>query len=298
VAAAGGNPLLHYIRHGEREGRRPMPHFDAPWYRRAYALGDDPSPLEHFLQHRLSGEVAPCAALFAVSHLQPYRDLAQSGVDPFLQYLAERGESVAAAGPDYTVVEASGLFDSNYYLINGADIEAGGLDPIDHFCRFGWREGRDPNLYFSTAWYRRTNPLVARMEINPLAHYIVTGERAGRRPVVYFDPAWYRETYALPPEEGPLAHFLRHRRSQQFSPTPWFDVGVYLQQCPDLAGRNRDPFAHFLEAGTDANVAPSAAFDPASYRRRHMGRPSRHFRHLLHPAKDNPLIHYLHSQYR
>jgi hypothetical protein len=298
VAAAGANPLLHYSEHGEREGRRPMQYFDPVWYARAHDLPEASSPLRHFLEHRLSGEVAPCPELFAVAHLQPYRQLAQSGIDPFLQYMAEQDSHEPLRGPDYAIVDASGLFDTNYYLINGADIEANGLDPIDHFCRFGWREGRNPNLYFSTDWYRRTNPAVARMEINPLVHYVVTGERSGRRPVVYFDPVWYRETYAIPPKESALAHFLQHRRTQRFSPTPWFDVEFYLEHYRDLVGRNRDPFAHFLEAGTYADLAPSAAFDPASYRRHHLGRPSRHFRHLMHPAKHNPLIHYLHSQYR
>ena len=30
---AGMNPLLHYLRHGDHEGRRPVWHFDSAWYR-------------------------------------------------------------------------------------------------------------------------------------------------------------------------------------------------------------------------------------------------------------------------
>ena len=60
---------------------------------------------------------------------------------------------------------------------------------------------------------------------------------------------------------------------------------------------NRDPFAHFLRAGTYGDRDPSPDFDAAAYRKRVLGRPSRHFRRLLHPERDNPLVHWLGAQY-
>ena len=60
----------------------------------------------------------------------------------------------------------------------------------------------------------------------------------------------------------------------------------------------RDPFARFLVAGLTENFAPSPNFDLVDWRRRAMGRVSRHFRHLLDPARDNPLVHYLLTTYR
>ena len=65
-----------------------------------------------------------------------------------------------------------------------------------------------------------TNPMVARLKINPAVHYVLEGEMTGRRPVPYFDPLWYRETYAIEAGQNALAHFLTHRRSQAYSPTP------------------------------------------------------------------------------
>ena len=56
---------------------------------------------------------------------------------------------------------ASGLIDPNYYLINGTDVHEAQLDPAEHFCRYGWRESRKPNIYFDTRWYLQTNPQVA-----------------------------------------------------------------------------------------------------------------------------------------
>jgi hypothetical protein len=172
------------------------------------------------------------------------------------------------------------------------------LDPVDHFCRYGWREGRKPNIYFDTQWYMLTNPDVARLKINPLVHYVVAGEAEGRRPVPYFDPLWYRETYAIPASQFALAHFLTHRRGQKFSPNPAFDIAWYVAQHAEELGTNRDPFAHFLQVGTYRDIDPSPTFDAAAYRKRHIGRPSRQFRHLMHPDRDNPLVHSLRSAYR
>jgi GT2 family glycosyltransferase/glycosyltransferase involved in cell wall biosynthesis len=53
VAAAGTNPLVHYLRHGAAEGRDPNPLFDTDWY-----LAQNPdvaaagiNPLVHYLRH-------------------------------------------------------------------------------------------------------------------------------------------------------------------------------------------------------------------------------------------------------
>ena len=298
VGGAGMNPLLHYLRHGDQEGRRPIRHFDPAWYRSTYGLPQDAIALAHFLTQRSSGRFAPVPELWAVLNMPPYADDPTDGDDPFDHYLNDMLRERRDAFPDLVVVAASGLVDPNYYLINGTDVHQAQLDPAEHFCRHGWREGRKPNIYFDTSWYLETNSRVAAMQINPLVHYILEGEGAGRRPVPYFDPHWYRETYAIPREQVALAHFLAHRRSQAFSPTPLFDVAWYVQQHADEVAGNRDPFAHFLQAGTYRDIDPSPTFNAADYRRRYLGRPSRQFRQLMQPDRDNPLVHHLRSSYR
>jgi hypothetical protein len=298
VLAANMDPLLHYLRHGDHEGRRPVWHFDPAWYCAVYELAPDALALAHFLTERTSGRFAPMPELYAVLHMPPYRDDPASGEDPFAHYLDDMLREQREAFPDLQVVTASGLIDPNYYLINGSDVHEAALDPAEHFCRYGWRESRKPNIYFDMHWYLHTNPLVAHLKINPVMHYILVGEAAGRRPVPYFDPAWYRETYAIEPGQNALAHFLAHRRSQRFSPTPSFDVAWYVEQHADELGPNRDPFAHYLQAGTYRDIDPSPAFSASEYRKRHLGRPSRQFRQLMHPDRDNPLVHHLRAQYR
>ena len=298
VRAAGVNPLLHYLHHGDLEGRRPISHFDSVWYRGAYDIPPDALTLAHFLTLRTSGRFAPTPELWAVLHLPPYRDDPTAGDDPFAHYLDDMLRQQREAFPDPGVVAESGLMDPNYYLINGTDVHEAQLDPAEHFCRFGWREGRKPNIYFDTRWYQQTNPMVERLKIDPVVHYILEGEMAGRRPVPYFDPIWYRETYAVPPEQMALAHFLMHRRSQTVSPTPLFDVAWYVGQHAGEVAGNRDPFAHFLQEGTYRDIDPSPSFSAVEYRRRHLGRPSRQFRQSMHPDRDNPLVHHLLAEYR
>jgi hypothetical protein len=298
VRAVDMNPLLHYVRYGDHEGRRPVWYFDPFWYRSVYNLPVDALTLAHFLVQRTSGRFAPMPELWAVLHLAPYCDDPATGDDPFAHYLNDMVRERREPLPDLDIVRTSGLVDPNYYLINGADVHEAQLDPVEHFCRYGWREGRKPNIYFDTHWYLQTNPLVERLKIDPVVHYVLEGEMADRRPVPYFDPLWYRETYAILSGELALAHFLTHRRSQAFSPTPLFDVAWYVEQHGEEVASNRDPFAHFLQAGTYRDIDPSPDFNAAAYRKRHLGRPSRHFRQLMHPDRDNPLVHHLRAAYR
>jgi glycosyltransferase involved in cell wall biosynthesis len=53
VAAAGMDPVLHYLRHGADEGRAPGPDFDGPEYLRANpdVAAAGMNPLVHFLRH-------------------------------------------------------------------------------------------------------------------------------------------------------------------------------------------------------------------------------------------------------
>ena len=52
------------------------------------------------------------------------------------------------AEPDLEELAASGIFDGAWYLLQNSDVCQAGLDPWDHFSRFGWHEGRHPNRYF------------------------------------------------------------------------------------------------------------------------------------------------------
>lgn len=71
--------------------------------------------------------------------------------------------------------------DCDYYRETYQDIAANNINPVEHYCLFGWREGRDPAPWFSTRRYLAAHEDVKRAGINPLLHYIVRGREEGRR---------------------------------------------------------------------------------------------------------------------
>ena len=167
----------------------------------------------------------------------------------------------------YELVAQSGLFDVAWFCgAYGADPDSALTD----WCSEGWRQGRQPNLYFDTRWYLTYYRDVAADGGNPVKHYIRHGEHEGRRPSLLFDPVWYRETYSLPEGELCLAHYLRERLNGTVSPNPDFDTPFYLTTYPDIAAASLDAFAHFMERGFREDRSPSPDFDTAFYRGRYL----------------------------
>jgi FMN phosphatase YigB (HAD superfamily) len=133
VAAAGQNPLLHYLNYGRSEGRPICPFtdsaalvpiegselFDADWYRTTYVAD---LPLNQVARHYL-------------------REGAARGMNP---------------GP---------LFDGVWYLNNNPDVAEAGANPLLHYLVSGRAEGRPIRLaYARDAGANRieTRPIVLR----------------------------------------------------------------------------------------------------------------------------------------
>jgi predicted SAM-dependent methyltransferase len=73
-------------------------------------------------------------------------------------------------------IHNSGFFDAEWYLEAYPDIKEAGVNPLVHYCRFGWKEGRNPSRIFSSQNYFETHPEVKKLNINPLLHYILSGQ--------------------------------------------------------------------------------------------------------------------------
>ncbi len=83
---------------------------------------------------------------------------------------------------DIALIEASDMFNSAWYLKNNPDVAVSGMNPAEHYLRFGAREGRNPGPGFDTDWYLEGNPDVATGGMNPLVHYLQHGSAEGRTP--------------------------------------------------------------------------------------------------------------------
>ena len=66
-------------------------------------------------------------------------------------------------------LDASGLFDAAWYLVQYPDVRDAELEPLAHFYRFGWRERRKPNRYFDPEWYSGALSRRARGRHEPAA---------------------------------------------------------------------------------------------------------------------------------
>ena len=161
VVAGRLEPLHHFLLQGWQEGRNPNPYFDIDYY-----LAENPdvraagiNPLLHYI---LAGEAcgrAPSAvfdtAWYASHHSVP------PGISALAHFLSLRTGGTASPIPE---------FDAAYYLANNKDIAAAGIDPFDHFLRYGYREGRDPSAEFDVKFYLHRY-LGGEMDQNPLLHW-------------------------------------------------------------------------------------------------------------------------------
>ncbi|GAA3528243.1 hypothetical protein [Zobellella aerophila] len=74
------------------------------------------------------------------------------------------------------------LFDADWYLATYPDVAESGMDPREHYLKFGADEGRNPSVRFDTDWYRQLNPSTAESNLNPLVHYLKFGQEEAPRP--------------------------------------------------------------------------------------------------------------------
>lgn len=84
------------------------------------------------------------------------------------------------------LITESALFDADYYLANNKDVAQSvvenGVNPAQHYLRYGGFEGRKPSKGFDSAWYLAQNKDVAEAKFNPLVHYLLYGQAEGRAP--------------------------------------------------------------------------------------------------------------------
>ena len=78
------------------------------------------------------------------------------------------------------LVRNSKLFNQKWYEEQYPDIKESGADPVEHYVRYGWKEGRAAGPDFSSSAYLERYPDVAVSNINPLAHYLQSGRAEGR----------------------------------------------------------------------------------------------------------------------
>ena len=181
-------------------------------------------------------------------------------------------------------------FDPVFYRTVYDDIARSGADPFGHYAETGWREGRDPAPWFSTAAYLLQRPDVEGSD--PFSHYLVRGWREGAEPA----PSRHRERFleqsggpvrapavlSVPAPEAVAPEPAAHQAPPPPSVDPdlpegltreaarelvsvAFDRAHYLSAYPDIAVAGVDPLDHYLTAGRHEGRDPRPGFKAADY---------------------------------
>lgn len=86
-------------------------------------------------------------------------------------------------------IRKSSLFDIAWYLKTNPDVRHAGLDPVEHYLRYGAEEGRDPSQSFNTRAYLARNPQLKKSGLNPLIHHLRSPDAVEERTVTDAVPA-------------------------------------------------------------------------------------------------------------
>jgi hypothetical protein len=99
---------------------------------------------------------------------------------------------------EVALVRLAGAVDEAGYLAHNPPQAERGADPVDHFCRRGWRALRNPSLDFDVWWYvaEHLDPTdESETALNPLVHWLLQGRFDGLLPL---PPRPARPAYSLP----------------------------------------------------------------------------------------------------
>jgi hypothetical protein len=216
------------------------------------------TPLSTFAGDLASAQVGSDVSLYFNAHTPPF---------PGGEI---RGQWVAIADEDINP-----LVDDGFYLTTYHDVLAAGVDADQHYSQIGWREGRNPNAFFSTNGYLSANADVDAANINPLDHYHQFGWREGRDPSVNFDTTLYLQNNpdVQAASINPLEHYLAFGQSEgrqiyaaiggNIQGT--FDAEFYLLANPDVGAAGLDAAFHFQTFGWREGRDPNAYFDTSAY---------------------------------
>ncbi len=129
-----------------------------------------------------------------INVLKQEQQLMKHQYESITQWLRVNGHRNAAAAYRYSrpfkralpqqlaMIKESGFFDAQWYCEQYPDVKTAGIEPAEHYLKFGAIEGRNPSDKFDTHFYLCEYPDVAISGQNPLLHYLRYGQHEERFP--------------------------------------------------------------------------------------------------------------------
>jgi glycosyltransferase involved in cell wall biosynthesis len=173
VAASGVDPLVHFLNNGGREARSPSALFDGPLYvLQNPGARNSENLLLDWLREGKRGRRVPPQPLCDGSNPLPLVAPIQPVVAPALK----------VSSCELQKARQSGLFDMDHIFSAHPDLARNGINPLEHYLTYGWRENRSISAEFDGHY---VSTVLAKQRLgqenitNPLLDYIEHGQKMG-----------------------------------------------------------------------------------------------------------------------
>jgi GT2 family glycosyltransferase/glycosyltransferase involved in cell wall biosynthesis len=167
-------------------------------------------------------------------------------------------------------------FDSTSYLELCPDVAAGGMNPLQHYVEWGWREGRP----IKTRWF----------DWNECRE---PGDERLIDALTWARQLMQTELRGVPiPDVDDEAEFMARLQAlfelrSRIKASGVFDSAFYSSQMRFVAGtESSDPLWHFIQLGDREDIMPHPLFSPAFYRKHHMAASESEYNSLDHYLND------------
>ncbi|WP_136683128.1 glycosyltransferase [Falsirhodobacter xinxiangensis] len=150
-------------------------------------------------------------------------------------------------------IAQSGLFDASWYLRRYPDVAHLGLDPLDHFLRFGMALDRSPGPGFDADFYARSHPETSG---RTLLHFLEQGAALGFAPLPADDLCDHRRNALRPDRATDIRAGLIRADLANFV----LEAEFWLQggAAPVLRAGRRECAGEAFDAPPSAAVPPGA----------------------------------------
>ena len=158
------NPLMDYCTKGYRANKSPNALFDQAWYCEQYPDIDTDYmiPAVHYAEAGEQEGRLPCERFDPAWYRKRYKLDGESPL-ALVHYLLQG--RAANNNPNQFI-------DVAFYTDKYPDVANAGMDPVDHYYKFGWREQRDPSATFDAMSYKN-DTLNGSLDINPVTHALL-----------------------------------------------------------------------------------------------------------------------------
>ncbi|MEG1752290.1 MAG: glycosyltransferase, partial [Christensenella sp.] len=145
-------------------------YFNAKWYKKEYNLKHD-NPYDHYLNIGWKIGYDPSSCFSTEYYLEENNDVKEAGINPLLHYeMFGRNEASRKSSNDIVkFYAASKYFDAKWYTAHYNVPK--GISPEFHYYTIGWKKYNNPSADFSVVRYLIMNPDVRYSGIEPLEHY-------------------------------------------------------------------------------------------------------------------------------